>query len=410
MATNSAPETKGRGRGGGEGGRRGSIGRGPQTPPPLPPEEQRPGFQSGIEGRVGNESDKRERAVVAPEGPADVGGAEGGAPSPASVPRVRGVHRWLLPHLDTSLSNGPPSLLTEVGRRENWFVPLKDLRVDPEPFAAGQFAHILRARFRGTPVCVKRLKRPKELKDAMDLQREVAIWSRLRHPSVLAFLGATYSADGGVQVVMEEMSGGDLRQRVKSGGGGGGGGVRQADAVRIALSVAQALAYLHGQEPAILHRDVKPENILLDSAGKARLADFGLARVAASSQGEKATELDEKYGMTGRTGTFRWMAPELFCEQPRYDGGVDVYSLGLTLYYACSGSLPFAGMGRGDREEFGKKRADFKVPNTVANVKEVVVEIVEDCTKGNPSSRPSAADLIGSLEALVLQQEKCLIS
>ena len=72
-----------------------------------------------------------------------------------------------------------------------------------------------------------------------------------------------------------------------------------------AHQVAGALAALHGQRPPIIHRDVKPSNILIDAGGRARLSDFGLARLMPDAQSE-ATGM-----LTGETGTYLYMSPEV---------------------------------------------------------------------------------------------------
>ncbi len=122
---------------------------------------------------------------------------------------------------------------------------------------------------------------------------------------------------------MEYVRGPDLQVRV------GERGRLDADAaVRLGRDVAGALSAAHRR--GILHRDVKPQNVLLDPDGRARLTDFGSAK------------LDGQLGVTGSgtlAGTLAYTAPEVLAGR-RGDARADVYALGLTLYYALTGELP----------------------------------------------------------------------
>ena len=124
-------------------------------------------------------------------------------------------------------------------------------------------------------------------------------------------------------VVMEYVAGPDLAERVRRRGPLG-----SDETVRLGREVAQALALAHRN--GVIHRDVKPQNILIDSDGRARLTDFGSAR------------LDGVTGVTrtgGLVGTLDYLAPELLAGQ-RGDGRADLYALGLTLHFALTGRLP----------------------------------------------------------------------
>ncbi len=106
------------------------------------------------------------------------------------------------------------------------------------------------------------------------------------------------------------------------------------EALGIARDVATALGYAH--ERGVLHRDVKPENILL-ARGRALIADFGLARAIGAADYTKLTA-------TGViVGTVYYMSPEQLREEPDLDQGADIYSLGCMLYEMLSGELPFTG-------------------------------------------------------------------
>lgn len=105
------------------------------------------------------------------------------------------------------------------------------------------------------------------------------------------------------------------------------------DALHVTLRCAEALQFAHSQN--LIHRDIKPDNIMLTSKGKVKVADFGLA---------KATDDDLSMTASGTgLGTPYYMAPEQARNAKYVDGRTDVYALGVTLYYFLTGKLPFKG-------------------------------------------------------------------
>lgn len=95
--------------------------------------------------------------------------------------------------------------------------------------------------------------------------------------------------------------------------------------IDILKDIARGLAYLHNRKPeCIIHRDLKPSNILLTKSCKAKIADFGISCLQVTS--------NESYNMTGETGTYRYMAPEVLRHQ-EYSCKVDIWSIGMILYY-----------------------------------------------------------------------------
>jgi serine/threonine protein kinase len=93
------------------------------------------------------------------------------------------------------------------------------------------------------------------------------------------------------------------------------------------LDIARGLEYLHTRRPAIIHRDCKSSNILINRAGQAKVGDFGLARVKTSTRSM----------IRSLVGTVNWQAPELWHASPRYDYKVDVFSAGLVYWEMMSG-------------------------------------------------------------------------
>ena len=158
--------------------------------------------------------------------------------------------------------------------------------------------------------------------------REIAMVAQFRHPHILPLYDSG-EADGLLYYVMPFIEGESLRQRLD----------RQKqlpleDALRITREVADALGYAH--QLGVVHRDVKPENILFE-AGHAIVADFGIARAVSSAGGAKLTE-------TGlAVGTPAYMSPEQAAGDPSLDVRSDIYSLACVLYEMLGGAPPFAG-------------------------------------------------------------------
>jgi serine/threonine-protein kinase len=119
------------------------------------------------------------------------------------------------------------------------------------------------------------------------------------------------------------------------------------DAARIARQVADALAYAHTHE--IVHRDIKPDNILLDRSGHVLVTDFGIAKAAqAAKEKKKAKKSGASLTTEGSVvGTPQYMSPEQASGDP-LDGRSDIYSLGIVLYEMLAGSPPFDGDSAAD--------------------------------------------------------------
>jgi len=164
--------------------------------------------------------------------------------------------------------------------------------------------------------------------------REIKVLARLRHPFVLP-LHDSGEAAGALYFVMPYVDGESLRARF----------TREStlpveDVVAIARQIADALDYAHGE--GVIHRDVKPENILLSRHGHAMLADFGIARGALLPSGAPASA--PGLTQTGMTiGTPDYMSPEQALGDTDIDGRSDVYSLGCVVYEALAGRPPFIG-------------------------------------------------------------------
>ena len=101
------------------------------------------------------------------------------------------------------------------------------------------------------------------------------------------------------------------------------------------MELSRALCFLHNCNPVIIHRDLKPANLLLNEDGHLKVGDFGLSKV------KDIQKIAGTYRMTGKTGSMRYMAPEVFLDDPHYDEKVDIYSTGLIMWYMTLGERPF---------------------------------------------------------------------
>jgi serine/threonine-protein kinase len=167
--------------------------------------------------------------------------------------------------------------------------------------------------------------------------REARTVARLRHPNIVAVYAAG-EADGLLYFVMEYVEGESLRQTLEREGKAEGD--RIAPAVALLADLARALGYAHAQ--GVVHRDVKPENVLLDATtGRAMLTDFGVARAFASGNDSDGDSAVTRTGFV--VGSPRYMSPEQAVGERELDGRSDIYSLGLVAYEMFAGSAPFTG-------------------------------------------------------------------
>lgn len=153
-------------------------------------------------------------------------------------------------------------------------------------------------------------------------QREAEVIASLEHPGIVPIFDFGWHGDQ-PYIVMRYMNGGTFQDRIE------GDKIRLTHLARIISRVAEGLDAAHRKD--IIHRDVKPSNILFDDANKAFLSDFGLAKLLNQSTGNTGAFL---------VGTPAYMSPEQIQNYPM-DGRSDVYGLGIVLFKALAKRLPF---------------------------------------------------------------------
>jgi serine/threonine protein kinase/Flp pilus assembly protein TadD len=229
---------------------------------------------------------------------------------------------------------------------------LRRKRAGPEPVTVGDrytverelgrggmaTVYLARDRKHDRPVAIKIMRQ--EIVADLGAQRfllEIQILARLQHPNILPLLdsGTTGDASPRPFYVMPYVEGESLRQRLTR-----EGTLPVAEALRLAREIGEALHYAHGQ--GLIHRDVKPENVLL-SQGHALVADFGIAR-AAGVAGAGGAAGGQPITQPGQgLGTPAYMSPEQADGDRGVDARADQYSLACLLYELLAGQPPFTG-------------------------------------------------------------------
>jgi len=213
-------------------------------------------------------------------------------------------------------------------------------------------------------------------------KREARAVAQLSHPNIVTVIDR--GEDGGRQyIVFEYIEGENLKERVVR-----LGRLPVREALELAVQVARGLAFAH--QHGLVHRDVKPQNVLLNGDGQAKVTDFGIART-----------LDvEGVTQTGTVlGTSNYIAPEQASGQP-VDAHTDMYSLGVVLYELLAGDVPFPG------ENFvavALKHVNEPPPNLLDVRKHVplrVAAVVDRALDKDPQQRfPSMDEFAAELEA-----------
>ncbi len=205
-------------------------------------------------------------------------------------------------------------------------------------------------------------------------EQEFRAASRLDHPNIVRALD--YSDNGNMPyLVMEFVEGESLGQKIER-----EGRMSETDAIRVIAQVAQGLHRAHKQN--LIHRDVKPDNVLVTPDGIAKLADLGLV---------KETETDLNLTKTGRgLGTPHFMAPEQFRNAKNADIRCDIYSLGATLYQMVTGELPFR--SNGPLDAWMKKIQNDLTPprQIVPELSERVDWAIRRAMSADPEKRPAS--------------------
>lgn len=229
----------------------------------------------------------------------------------------------------------------------------------------------------------------------VQFQREIEFAARLNHPHILP-LHDSGGVAGLLYYVMPYVEGESLRDRLALDG-------RQPIdvTVRVLRDVARALAYAHRR--GIVHRDIKPGNILLTQDGDALVSDFGVAKALASTAGSHEARVDSDVAGAGPVlGTPAYIAPEQAIGDPATDHRADLYSLGIVAYEMLTGATPFGSRPSGELleahcSEVPEPLADRR-PDTPFALDALVMRLLAK----RPADRPrDATEVLETLDAVL---------
>ena len=181
-----------------------------------------------------------------------------------------------------------------------WEIPDDELSERTE-IGAGAFGVVMRTRWRGTIIAMKQLHRHLHHDEVAkaEFRTELKLMRQLHHPHIVQFLGTSIETDTGlVSLCFEFMHAGSLDQLFRKYEVPLSLGV----ALEMALDVARGMSYLHGRKPLpVIHRDLKPGNLMLTRAMRLKIGDFGLSKTL-SVRNKMPQDVDTNFTMTGETG------------------------------------------------------------------------------------------------------------
>jgi serine/threonine protein kinase len=235
---------------------------------------------------------------------------------------------------------------------------------------------VLKPQFAGDQAVVDRFK------------REASTAARLRHPNIIKIY-AVGRESYAVFFVMDYLPSG-LANRLEA-----SASLPEDYVLRVGVDVARALGFAHRE--GVIHRDIKVDNILFDTHGNAVVADFGIARALSGYTNQTGTNMV--------VGTPQYFAPEQARAKP-LDGRADLYSLGVTLFRAATGRLPFEGE---DWYEIARQHVEDPPPpaRTINPALSPQFEsIVLSCMAKSPDDRPATGEVLAETITQILQMRR----
>jgi serine/threonine protein kinase len=258
----------------------------------------------------------------------------------------------------------------------DYYIKKKDVSFKNTVYSNKGFS-IYEAEWRYVRVCVK------EVDNNENTNRELRILSKCIHPKVVQFLGFFKDKDK-TSILFEYMENGNLQDYMKE------HPVSELRKIEIMLDITKALHYIHNRYPeVVLHRDLKPTNILVNKHGEVKLSDFGISKMV------NKRDSSSYHGHSGEKGTYVWMPPEVLNGE-YYNFTADIYSLGLLMYYIWTERVPFEEFNVNTMQLMFKKHKGTLFLKDIDNFYELN-ELILRCTTYDKDSRPDTHEIINKL-------------
>lgn len=243
------------------------------------------------------------------------------------------------------------------------------------------------------PVALKRIN-PAQAHREQFLRRfrsEAKALARINSPFITSIY-ALRDTDIGLLIVMEYVDGGTLKDKIQE------GPMPPGRVLPVVQQILQAFRDAHGA--GVIHRDIKPQNIMMTRDGAVKITDFGIAKLRRKDSGETVTQ-------GGQGGTLKYMSPEQIEQIDEVDNRSDLYALGMTMYEMLAGRLPFDEL---DTDfDIMRKVVEGTVPEPeefVPNLPKELAEVIHKATATNPGNRfASAEEMLETLDRVAEKLE-----
>jgi serine/threonine protein kinase len=263
------------------------------------------------------------------------------------------------------------------------------------------FGKVFKGTLRDIVVAVKELK-SKKIENIEQFQAEISIMAHLRHPNIVLFMGASYDPPF---IVTEHLEGGDLHDIIERYEGARvqkNTAVPMNEVLRLAIGISRGMSWLHKSIPPIIHKDLKPKNIMLDSHGNPKIIDFGL------SEEQQTKEIENRK----ISGSASWMSPEML-KGDNYTEKIDVFAFGIILWQLVAGStvvydttkyekLPTQQALQAFIDDITDNRMRPNMPQHLTTEEPNLVRLIEQCWEDDPNMRPSFSFIVKALVRIYL--------
>ena len=296
-------------------------------------------------------------------------------------------------------------IMAQRGRRGLVGLRLSGVQDMGRELGRGSYASVVELQFRGLKCAGKKLHRNlydnaliREQQGMLQrFEKECEILSELKHPHVVQFLGVHFEAGSTLPVLVMEFLQTTLTACVDR-----YGTLPQEISYTVLDDVATALCYLHGQTPAIIHRDLSANNVLLTSDMRAKISDLGVATILNLTPAQRTQ-------MTTCPGTPAYMPPEALERNPTYNRTIDCFSYGILVIHIFCGKWPIP--GRANRVNPYDPRN--LIPLTEAERREEYLQeigedhplmtLIRECLSNHPPLRPDAEEILRQVKEVSTQ-------